>query len=151
MSHSGEEQQLTMPLQHTGLPLTLRKRQRGITRSGLPSKTVTSAHAAQSPVWSLLAPGVPASLLILCAVNQDKAVTPIQRRGIYVLSFVAAEAAHYAKTEGKTSSSANSDTCLHLDKANSSNLCPQDEDEDPEAKRRRILEETRDIDADSDW
>ena len=60
---------------------------------------------------------------------------------------VAAEAAHYAKTEGKTSSSAAqtlpSSTKRELEPP------PQDEDEDPEAKRRRILEETRDIDADS--
>ncbi len=60
---------------------------------------------------------------------------------------LAAEAAHYSKTEGRAPSSANQAVPPPAKRI----LEPlsQDGDEDPEAKRRRILEETRDIDADS--
>lgn len=60
---------------------------------------------------------------------------------------LAAEAAHYAKTEGRASSSAAQ--ALPSSAKRELEPPPHDEDEDPEAKRRRILEETRDIDADS--
>lgn len=60
---------------------------------------------------------------------------------------LAAEAAHFAKAQGQTESSSIS-TPAKRDLESSS---PDDAlaNEDPEAKRRRILEETRDIDADS--
>ncbi|RMD43351.1 hypothetical protein DV735_g1736, partial [Chaetothyriales sp. CBS 134920] len=60
---------------------------------------------------------------------------------------LAAEAAHFAKTQGTSSS-----TAPDASKAPKRELeAPQEskEDEDADAKRRRILEETRDIDADS--
>jgi protein CWC15 len=63
---------------------------------------------------------------------------------------LAAEAAHHAKTKGSSHSSSQSavDTSSKrvLEQPPSRD---EDEDKDPEAKRRRILEETRDIDADS--
>jgi len=61
-----------------------------------------------------------------------------------------AEAAHFAKTKGVAgdqTSEPNTPPKRPLE------IAPGEdgpEDEDPEAKRRRILEETRDIDADSD-
>ncbi|KIV95125.1 pre-mRNA-splicing factor cwc15, variant [Exophiala mesophila] len=61
---------------------------------------------------------------------------------------LAAEAAHFAKTSGSSPAPATSPPKLlkrELDEAES-----EDENEDPEAKRRRVLEETRDIDADSE-
>jgi protein CWC15 len=62
---------------------------------------------------------------------------------------LAAEAAHYAKTKGTTDPGAESRAPKRaLKDVPSESDGP--EDEDPEAKRRRILEETRDIDADSD-
>ena len=63
---------------------------------------------------------------------------------------LAAEAANQAKkngrqTDDKANAGATSKRPLQLEEGQES-----PEDEDPEAKRRRILEETRDIDADSD-
>ncbi|MCJ1417474.1 complexed with cef1p [Xylographa parallela] len=65
-----------------------------------------------------------------------------------------AEAVHYSKTKGSSvtngtapSSIAPSTTKRQIEAGAEEN---GDEDEDPEAKRRRVLEETRDIDADSD-
>ncbi len=63
---------------------------------------------------------------------------------------LAAEAANQAKKNGTpTDETANTGTTskrpLQLEQGQDNS-----EDEDPEAKRRRILEETRDIDADSD-
>lgn len=61
---------------------------------------------------------------------------------------LAAEAAHFAKTKGTPIDSI-SDTPKPAKRELEQG--PDDEEnEDPEAKRRRILEETRDIDADSD-
>jgi hypothetical protein len=62
-----------------------------------------------------------------------------------------AEAAHFAKSKGHAITDA--DTSIssapkrQLESGPGDNA---DEEEDPEAKRRRVLEETRDIDADSD-
>jgi protein CWC15 len=61
---------------------------------------------------------------------------------------LAAEAAHFAKTKGTTAES--STTVSSQPKHQLEDAPDDDADEDPEAKRRRILEETRDIDADSD-
>ncbi|KKY20839.1 putative cwf15 cwc15 cell cycle control family protein [Phaeomoniella chlamydospora] len=63
---------------------------------------------------------------------------------------LAAEAAHFAKTKGTgEESTANPDTVPRRQlEAGSSN--DDSNEEDPDAKRRRILEETRDLDADSD-
>lgn len=63
---------------------------------------------------------------------------------------LAAEAAHFAKTKGLTESTATSSipTSKRLLETTPGEDGP--EDEDPDAKRRRILEETREIDADSD-
>lgn len=63
-----------------------------------------------------------------------------------------AEAAHFAKVKGTstgTEESAESTTSAKRQLGNGAGE-GGDEHEDPEAKRRRILEETRDIDADSD-
>jgi protein CWC15 len=58
-----------------------------------------------------------------------------------------AEAAHFAKVRGG-SVPAELEPAANTTKRQLEN--GEDEEEDPEAKRRRILEETRDIDADSD-
>jgi len=63
---------------------------------------------------------------------------------------LAAEAAHFAKTKGLTESPT---TCSNPGPKRLLETAPGEdgpEDEDPDAKRRRILEETREIDADSD-
>ncbi|GBF66869.1 pre-mRNA-splicing factor [Trichophyton mentagrophytes] len=62
-----------------------------------------------------------------------------------------AEAAHFAKLKGGPVPS-NADAEPPVPKRQLESAPKQDDnaDEDPEAKRRRILEETRDIDADSD-
>ncbi|DAA78762.1 TPA_exp: Uncharacterized protein A8136_2547 [Trichophyton benhamiae CBS 112371] len=62
-----------------------------------------------------------------------------------------AEAAHFAKLKGGPGPS-NADAEPSVPKRQLESAPGQDDiaDEDPEAKRRRILEETRDIDADSD-
>ncbi|EFE38771.1 hypothetical protein TRV_06583, partial [Trichophyton verrucosum HKI 0517] len=62
-----------------------------------------------------------------------------------------AEAAHFAKLKGGPGPS-NADAEPSIPKRQLESAPEQDDiaDEDPEAKRRRILEETRDIDADSD-
>ena len=60
---------------------------------------------------------------------------------------LAAEAAHFAKLKGEPPSSAEPGASTNTAKRQLENW---DEEEDPEAKRRRILEETRDIDADSE-
>ncbi|EXJ76348.1 uncharacterized protein A1O5_00856 [Cladophialophora psammophila CBS 110553] len=64
---------------------------------------------------------------------------------------LAAEAAHFAKTKG-TSAEPTSSTPKPLKREleDSSHAGDGGENEDPETKRRRILEETREIDADSD-
>jgi len=59
-----------------------------------------------------------------------------------------AEAAHFAKTKGGPVL-AEPETTTNTSKRQLENG-DGEEEEDPEAKRRRILEETRDIDADSD-
>ncbi|EXJ90930.1 hypothetical protein A1O1_04036 [Capronia coronata CBS 617.96] len=61
---------------------------------------------------------------------------------------LAAEAAHFAKTKGITTEATSSSP--KTSKRELEGPSSDDENEDPEAKRRRILEETRDIDADSD-
>lgn len=65
-----------------------------------------------------------------------------------------AEAAHFAKIKGGNDGpgSSNIDTESSVPKRQLESAPGQGEntEEDPEAKRRRILEETRDIDADSD-
>ena len=60
-----------------------------------------------------------------------------------------AEAAHFAKTKG-TKEEPSSPTATPKRRLEGAPDGGDIEDEDPEAKRRRILEETRDIDADSD-
>ncbi|KFL61209.1 pre-mRNA-splicing factor cwc15 [Trichophyton rubrum CBS 118892] len=62
-----------------------------------------------------------------------------------------AEAAHFAKLKGGPGPS-NADAEPSVPKRQLESAPEQDDiaDEDPQAKRRRILEETRDIDADSD-
>ncbi|KAJ4304326.1 complexed with cef1p [Collariella sp. IMI 366227] len=66
----------------------------------------------------------------------------------------AAEAAHYSKLKGAPLPGTSSDTtkALEAPSTNKRPLSPSSnahgDDEDPEAKRRRILAETRDIDAD---
>ena len=61
-----------------------------------------------------------------------------------------AEAAHFAKlNRGSTPVSGTQELATNTSKRQLENGDAEDE-EDPEAKRRRILEETRDIDADSD-
>ncbi|EXJ93064.1 hypothetical protein A1O3_01620 [Capronia epimyces CBS 606.96] len=60
---------------------------------------------------------------------------------------LAAEAAHFAKTKGTTAEAASSPP--QTLKRELEGPPSDDEKEDPEAKRRRILEETREIDADS--
>ena len=63
---------------------------------------------------------------------------------------LAAEAAHFAKTKGVTDDSPALESNVPKRQIAAH---PEDggpEDEDPDAKRRRILEETRDLDADSD-
>lgn len=61
-----------------------------------------------------------------------------------------AEAAHFAKTKGITTEDNIAESALaakhQLEAAGGGDA----EEEDPEAKRRRILEETREIDADSE-
>jgi protein CWC15 len=59
-----------------------------------------------------------------------------------------AEAAHFAKIRGEPAL-AEAEPATNTAKRQLENG-DEDEEEDPEAKRRRILEETRDIDADSD-
>jgi len=64
-----------------------------------------------------------------------------------------AEAAHYAKTKGiSTSTEAPSESIIpskrQLQGGDAEDS--REAEEDPDAKRRRILEETREIDADSD-
>ncbi|MCJ1362520.1 complexed with cef1p [Acarospora aff. strigata] len=63
-----------------------------------------------------------------------------------------AEAAHYAKTNGvSTTTEVPSERTLPAKRQLQGSASEDgDEGEDPGAKRRRILEETRDIDADSD-
>lgn len=61
-----------------------------------------------------------------------------------------AEAAHFAKKNGGSSAVVEDvQSSTNTSKRQLENGSVED-DEDPEAKRRRILEETRDIDADSD-
>jgi protein CWC15 len=60
-----------------------------------------------------------------------------------------AEAAHFAKTKG-VKEEPSSPTAAPKRRLEGVPDSGDIEDEDPEAKRRRILEETRDIDADSD-
>ncbi|RDW59739.1 Cwf15 cell cycle control family protein-like protein [Coleophoma cylindrospora] len=60
-----------------------------------------------------------------------------------------AEAAHFAKTKGGPPPSATPDEAPAVNAAKRQ-LENQEDEEDIEAKRRRILEESRDIDADSD-
>ncbi|QSZ29167.1 hypothetical protein DSL72_003678 [Monilinia vaccinii-corymbosi] len=62
-----------------------------------------------------------------------------------------AEAAHFAKTKGGSSAAIeDAQLSTNTSKRQLENGSAEDDGEDPEAKRRRILEETRDIDADSD-
>lgn len=62
-----------------------------------------------------------------------------------------AEAAHFAKTKGGASQvTETTEVPTSNPKRQLENGLDSDGEEDPEAKRRRILEETRDIDADSD-
>jgi protein CWC15 len=60
---------------------------------------------------------------------------------------LAAEAAHFAKSKGGPLSSTEPEASTNTAKRQLEN---GDEEEDPEGKRRRILEETRGIDADSE-
>lgn len=62
---------------------------------------------------------------------------------------LAAEAAHFAKTKGQSTEATSSSPPRTL-KRELEAPPSDDENEDPDAKRRRILEETREIDADSD-
>ncbi|EFQ99200.1 pre-mRNA-splicing factor cwc15 [Nannizzia gypsea CBS 118893] len=62
-----------------------------------------------------------------------------------------AEAAHFAKLKGgPVPSNTDAEPSVPKRQLESAPGQEEDADEDPEAKRRRILEETRDIDADSD-
>jgi protein CWC15 len=63
---------------------------------------------------------------------------------------LAAEAAHYAKNKGLTEPTSASSGAAPKRLLESAPGEDGPEDEDPDAKRRRILEETREIDADSD-
>ena len=64
---------------------------------------------------------------------------------------LAAEAAHFAKTKGASGAGSGTETTAPKRALEDTPLgLDGPEDEDPDAKRRRILEETRDIDADSD-
>ncbi len=63
-----------------------------------------------------------------------------------------AEAAHFEKTTGKTpvASIASSEAGTRPKRLLEAGPDAEEQDEDQDAKRRRVLEETRDIDADSD-
>ncbi|KIW29907.1 pre-mRNA-splicing factor cwc15 [Cladophialophora immunda] len=63
---------------------------------------------------------------------------------------LAAEAAHFAKTKGTSAESTSSPSKPVKRELEDSTEGGDGDNEDPETKRRRILEETRDIDADSD-
>ena len=63
---------------------------------------------------------------------------------------LAAEAAHFAKTNGGAISNATLSTSTSKRQLEPAHGADDPEDEDLDAKRRRILEETREIDADSD-
>ncbi|OAP62002.1 hypothetical protein AYL99_04205 [Fonsecaea erecta] len=63
---------------------------------------------------------------------------------------LAAEAAHFAKTKGTTAEATNSPSKAIKRELEDSSDAGHSDNEDPETKRRRILEDTRDIDADSD-
>jgi protein CWC15 len=64
---------------------------------------------------------------------------------------LAAEAAHFSKARGVGNAAKNdNETMASAPKRQLESRPEDDADEDMEAKRRRILEETRDIDADSD-
>ncbi|KIX98369.1 uncharacterized protein Z520_05670 [Fonsecaea multimorphosa CBS 102226] len=63
---------------------------------------------------------------------------------------LAAEAAHFAKTKGTTAEPTTSPSKPVKRELEDSPDDGDSDNEDPEIKRRRILEETRDIDADSD-
>jgi protein CWC15 len=63
---------------------------------------------------------------------------------------LAAEAAHFAKTKGPTELTPTSSSAAPKRQLETAPGEDGSEDEDPDVKRRRILEETREIDADSD-
>ncbi|KIW99141.1 uncharacterized protein Z519_00804 [Cladophialophora bantiana CBS 173.52] len=63
---------------------------------------------------------------------------------------LAAEAAHFAKTKGATAEPTSSTPKPLKRELEDSSHAGDGENEDPDTKRRRILEETREIDADSD-
>lgn len=63
---------------------------------------------------------------------------------------LAAEAAHFAKTKGTTSSEIATSPPKPAKRELEASTSDDDENEDPDTKRRRILEETREIDADSE-
>jgi protein CWC15 len=63
---------------------------------------------------------------------------------------LAAEAAHFAKTKGLTESTSTTSNAPQKRLLETTPGGDGPEDEDPDAKRRRVLEETREIDADSD-
>ena len=63
---------------------------------------------------------------------------------------LAAEAAHFAKTKGITEPAATSSSTAPKRLLENTTAEDESEVEDADAKRRRVLEETREIDADSD-
>lgn len=123
-------------------------RQGGPARPSLPPATSPGSYALEDSVWLLVLST--RSYLTPSRQQGQGGENERQQRDLRA-ELLQAEAAHFAKKKG-----------VPVDEPMVENAAPKrqleapsleagaDEEEDPEAKRRRILEETRDIDADSE-
>ncbi|KIW80246.1 pre-mRNA-splicing factor cwc15 [Fonsecaea pedrosoi CBS 271.37] len=110
--------------------------------------TVTCAHSSQSPVGSAQVSKEEDHLTQTRQPGQGGAAEA-EHRDLRA-ELLAAEAAHFAKTKGTIAEPTSSPSKPIKRELEDDPDRGNDEDEDIETKRRRILEETRDIDADSD-
>lgn len=131
----------------TSTYLRSRSRQRSPAGSGLPSTSASRAYSAEDSVRRVQkARCVGTNHSRKPGQGGDAETQPRDLRA----ELLAAEAAHQAKKSGLQvgETSGVSPASKHQLQLEQGQHGP--EDEDPDAKRRRVLEETRDIDADSD-
>jgi len=124
-------------------------------------------HSADQHITNVYSQRIPLSNSGTCKLlktTQDEALTLYRKEGQggdaenkvrdLRAELLRAEAAHFAKKSGRTVDDDNEETTLAAPKRTIEDAkvdADEDDSEDPEAKRRRlILEEARDLDADSD-
>lgn len=121
-------------------------REGGAARTSIPSTIATRAHFSQNSVGIDLP--FRSQRLTICRQSGQGGEAETQHRDLRA-ELLAAEAAHFAKSKGTNNESSIATSSASKRALEAPSGQEDVDDEDPETKRRKILEESREIDADS--